>query len=57
MKTKVYTRTEIKAFQLLSKSESMLTTDSEDYHEAGNLIIEMAERIKSERSIASMNNF
>ena len=47
-----YTESEIRAHGLLH--HGAFTTDIIDYHQAANELIELAERIKSERAIAAM---
>ena len=52
----VITDAEIEAYNLVGcNRDSTLATPS-DWHEAGNYIIELAERIKAERAIATMNS-
>ena len=50
-----YTISEIRAHSLLHPG--ICTTDIIDYHKSGNELIELAERIKSERAIAAMERF
>jgi hypothetical protein len=56
MKIMQYTQSEIEAWKLLMRAgEIPLSTDSIDYHVAGNRIIYLAERIKAERNIIGMD--
>ena len=56
METMQFTQAEVEAWKLLMRAgEIPLSTDSIDYHTAGNRIIYLAERIKAERSVIGMD--
>ncbi len=54
----IYTATEIEAYRLLGSAGYLLNYNTtfckETPHSAGNKIIEIAERIKAERAVATM---
>lgn len=53
----IYTKSELEAHNLLVSSGRIACTTSNqsvDVHEAANRIIELAERIKAERSVVAM---
>ncbi len=46
---------EMQALQLLIRAGEMSMDTNANAHEAGNKIIELAERIKAQRAVAAMN--
>ncbi len=52
----LYTQSEVEAWVFLEKAGliSMNTNNSEAFHDAGNKIIELAEKIKAERAVYAM---
>lgn len=51
---KRFTRTEAQAYQLLNAGYMNTDFSTSEINEAGNKIIEMAERIKAERAVIAM---
>jgi len=56
MKAEIFTKTELKVYQLLLSMMGSNSTDTSGFspNDAGNKIIEFAEQIKAERAVASM---
>ena len=55
METRIYTKSEVIAYQLLTKGH-VNDTIMVNISEYGNKIIELAEQIKAERAVAAINN-
>jgi hypothetical protein len=54
-KMETITFAEIAAYQLLYGSNMITKTEAQDFHNAGDKIIMMAEKIKAERAVVAMN--